>query len=121
MTAFRALRQRLHKIVEAGLAAQGLEYEPGNPDLRVGYYLAMERVDEGEVSQVYAEFTPEFSEALKAIDQGSMSIFVFDAKTGQQVWMANAEGSTDKNALLDKRKKNIEELVALLIAQLPAK
>ena len=115
----RALRDRLHKVIVAELSKQGLEYKPGKPDLTLGYYLAMERVGIEEVEQVYAEFTPEFEQTLKTIDQGSMSIFIFDAKSGAQVWMASAEGEADKGQSLDKRKSNMEKLIVLLMAELP--
>jgi hypothetical protein len=115
----RRFRERIHDIVLKNLEAQGLEYKPGDPDLRVGYYLAAEVVDVDEVRQVYVEYTPEFDSALRQLDQGSLSIFIFDSKTGQQIWRATAEGKTDKSASLKKRKENMVALVEALMAELP--
>jgi hypothetical protein len=118
-SADRAMRDRLDARVQEALAKRGLEYKPGNPDLRVGYFLAAQKVDAGEVSDYYVEFTPQFDQQLKSLDKGSLSVFIFDSKTGEMVWRATADAELDKGASLDQRKERFETVVGWLLEELP--
>lgn len=114
-----AMRQRINARVKEALGMRGLEFKPGNPDLRVGYFLAMQKVEAGELSDYYVEFTPAFDQTLKSLDKGSLSIFVFDSKSGEMVWRATAEAELDKGASVDKRKERFETVVGWLLEELP--
>lgn len=118
-SADRALRERLNTVVTAELEARGLENKPGSPDLRVGYFLAMQKIEAGELQEYYVEFTPQFDQQLKELDKGSLSLLIFDSKTGAMVWSATAEADLDKKASVDQRKQRFETVVRWLLEELP--
>jgi hypothetical protein len=100
----------------------GYEHVNGSPDLLLMFQVIIEqRYDEVKNNPAYAGFDMQWANQSSedVWQEGTLMIFVIDAKTSQQVWGATANAEIDKQSNFETKKRRFNEVVTKMLASFP--
>lgn len=100
----------------------GYTYVTSAPDLLLMYHVIIQdRYDEVKANEAYNGYDMAWANVSSddVWKEGSILLFVIDAKTGQQVWGSTATAEIDKQADFEKRKQRFNEVVTRMLADFP--
>jgi hypothetical protein len=109
-----------HTIAE--MKKLGYDNVVEEPDLLLMFHVIVEdRYDEAKANPAYQSYDLAWANVSEddVWQEGSIILFVVDAKTGSQVWGAKAIGEIDKHATFDTRKTRFKEVVTQMLADFP--
>ena len=115
--------------VQKELFSKGYVMNDQNPDLVLNAIVAVEKIDkkyieenfQGSYHPEYYADLPDGGSGKSSWDEGTMMIFIYDASKGQVVWQGTAQTEVYKKAVDGKWQKRVPEIVAQLLASLPAR
>jgi len=115
--------------VEREMYTRGYRKDKAAPDLLVNGHAVFEEIDQNYISEKYnGSYYPEYQTEIQKGDkqrskwqEGTIILFVFDARTRQMVYQASAQAEiTDtKNTTPDQRKKRIDKAINLMMEKFP--
>jgi hypothetical protein len=100
----------------------GYSHVNENPDLLLMFHVIVEdRYDEVKMNPAYQDFDMNWAHASSddTWKEGSLMLFVIDAKTGSQVWGSTATAELDKQSDFETKKKRFNEVVTRMLADFP--
>jgi hypothetical protein len=100
----------------------GYEHVNGSPDLLLMFQVIEEqRYDDVKNNPAYAGFDMQWAQQSSddSWTEGTLMLFVIDAKTSQQVWGATAMAELDKQSNFDTKKQRFNEVVSKMLANFP--
>jgi len=109
-----------HTISE--MSKLGYTHVDGAPDMLLMFHVAVEeRYDEVKMNPAYQGY--DMAGANVNSDdmwkEGSLIMFVIDAKSGQQIWGSTATAELDELADYETKKKRFNEVITKMLADFP--
>jgi hypothetical protein len=117
-----AFRQSVADHTIAEMAKLGYTHAVTQPDLLIMFHVAVEdRYDDVKVNPAYQDFDMNWAHASSddTWQEGSLFLFVIDAKTSSQVWSATAMAELEKEVDLDTRRQRFKETITRMLADFP--
>jgi hypothetical protein len=117
--------QRIRESVRTELEARGFVYSEMDPDILVGYGLAMNApIDEAAMNKIYGEefdftFQTPIPDERRTYHQGTLVLDFLNAETSTLLWRGIARGDVDVNVTETIKDQRARELAHLLIARYP--
>jgi len=109
-----------HTISE--MSKIGYTHVDSTPDLLLMFHVIIEdRYDDVKANDAYNGYDMAWAQVSSddVWKEGSLLLFVIDAKTGQQVWGSTATAELDKNSTFDTKKQRFKEVVSKMLADFP--
>lgn len=115
--------------VQKEMYARGYVKDDQNPDLILNAIVTIEKIDktyieenfQGTYKPDYYADLPDGGAGKSSWDEGTMMIFIYDAAKGQVIWHGTAQTEVYKKAVDGMWQKRVPEIVAQLLASLPAR
>jgi hypothetical protein len=117
-----SFRQSVADHTIAEMAKLGYTNTVSEPDLLVMFHVMVEdRYDEVKANPAYQSYDMAWAQMSSedAWQEGSIAIFVIDAKTGQQVWGSVARAELDEHATADTKRTRFKQVITRMLADLP--
>ena len=113
--------KNIRAALDAQLATKGLTKTETNPDLLIGYQVAIDKQ-----TQIDAWGSPGWrwgggmsSATTSTINVGTLVLDMYEPAKKQLVWRGTATKTLDKNASPEKRQKNLQKAMAKLMKNYP--
>jgi hypothetical protein len=123
-------RETVDLAVEKEMFARGYVRDTQNPGLLLNAIATVEKIDKNYIKEHYeGYYFPEYfaqapgasGKTKRKWDEGTLMVFIFDAATGENVWMGTAQTEVYKWTPDAQRKNRTREAVRLLLESLPAR
>ncbi len=117
--------ERFRESIRAELEARNFVYSEHDPDLLVGYGLAMNApIDEAAMNRIYGEefdftFQTPIPDERRTYHQGTLVLDFLNAETSTLLWRGIARGDVDVDVSDSVKDQRARELARLLIARYP--
>ena len=123
------LREAIENAVGQQMKVRGYVRSATTPDLYVNYQLAEQKIDEQYIEKMYnGSYWPNYrmdfqgsGKARKEWDQGTLLVFVFDAKSQSMVWQGSATAEITDEAPEQKSLERLNTVIKTLFTSLPGK
>ena len=92
------------------------------PDMLLMFHVIVEdRYDEVKMNPAYQDFDMNWANASSddTWKEGSLMLFVVDAKTGSQIWGSTATAELDKESSFETKKQRFNDVVSRMLADFP--
>jgi hypothetical protein len=121
-----AFDQEIKEAVEGQMFSRGYRRVDSAYDLIANYHFAVEPLDMKMIDQMYGGQLPDYVTHIEGTDdqnlkwdQGTLIVFLFDAKNGQLVWRAAAQAEVTNKSSESQRQGRINKAVTMMLAKLP--
>jgi len=117
-----AFRQSVADHTIAEMAKLGYTNAVSDPDLLVMFHVIVEdRYDEVKANPAYQNYDMAWATVSDddVWQEGSIALFVIDARSGKQVWGSVARAELDKHSTADTKKTRFKETVSRMLADFP--
>jgi len=117
-----AFRQSVADHTTAEMTKLGYAHVVSAPDLLLMFHVIIQdRYDEVKANEAYNGYDMAWAQVSDddVWKEGSIILFVIDAKTGQQVWGSTATAELDKQSTADTKKTRFKQVVTKMLADFP--
>ncbi len=93
-------------------------------DMLLMYHVIVEdRYDDVKMNPAYQDFDMQWAQANAddSWQEGSLALFVVDAKTGSQIWGSVARAELDKQSNMETKKERFNQAIDQMLADFPKK
>jgi len=116
----RLTNAQFANAIEAGiqreLVARGFARTMEAPDMLVNYQVDIEnKIDEDDWVEYYSE--QKFSQPGVQWQEGSIILFLFDAKSGMALWAGWARGEMDPKATPAQRRERVQDVIRRIMLE----
>lgn len=131
------INEDIQKAVDAELTRRGLRHVPEAADMQVAYYVKLKEEVEYSTNHDGRDFSGGFSYSrassswnyqerepdlnIYTVEIGTLTVLVYDARTGQRIWRGNLQTKLDRSRPEDQRQARIRAAAKKLMARFPVK
>ena len=120
------LRSTIENAVGEQMSVRGYKRTNDAPDLYVNYHVTTQEITKQYIQHMYdgsyyPNYRMDFQGSGKEWDEGSLLIFLFDAKSQQMVWQASATAEITDQAPEAKSAARLNTAIKTLFTSLPGR